>query len=154
MTLETTTDAPDKLSAASVTEYDTGTIEAAIRRLYASRIIKEIEAAHDVPMGLPILAAWFEREGREWLDGAGMEHLADLPADELARIALDGLGGAKSNPSKRCANCTSLFGDERVRCGEDMWRERGHLAEYARGTVANSSRAPFDGCEYFERKGP
>lgn len=123
----------------------------ALRRLAAQRVIEEIRVWQDHPLGFLYLAAWLEGEGRCWLADAGLVSLADRPAWELARTALQN-APLVLDPSRRCANCRYLVtnGDGRVRCGQDIWREQGASAEYAMATVRNSSREPFMGCEYFE----
>ena len=149
-----TIDILSHIAPASAGDYDHVGAEH-LRRFAAAWIVEKVQACLELPMGLPLLAAWFEGEGRQLLDMAGMGHLADMPSGDLAKRAFKWAGEALDDPSRRCANCKHLLGvngNGRVRCGQDQWREAGYSGDYARATVENSSRPPFGACEYFERK--
>ena len=123
-----------------------------VRRLACARVLREIEACLAVPMGEPLLAAWFEGEGREWLEMAGLGHLATLHAGELARRVFEHAPTAFEAASHRCANCAlcvRINGNGRVRCEMGVWEERGKNADYAINTVRGSADR-FEACEFFE----
>ena len=121
-----------------------------VRRLAAARVIEEIKQCLDLSLGADHLSAWFEEGGREWLVMAGMQHLATVPADELAELVFQHAPAA-FDATRRCINCTHLVqlnGSGRVGCELGMWQEQGRRQdEYALKTV----QSRFDGCRLFER---
>jgi len=127
-------------------------MDAAMRRLAAARVIEEAQRCLSIPMGLPYLAAWFQADGREWLDLAGMSHLLEVPPAELAQrifqFAPDLLR------AQRCIYCAHLLhvgGNGRVQCDLGMWEEQDKKnVEYAVSTVRHSSTR-FPGCHLFEK---
>ena len=122
-----------------------------LRRLAAARILEEVQRClHDEPMGLPYLAAWFQGDGREWLDLAGLSHLSDVSAGELARRVFQ--FAPDLFRAQRCAYCVHLVGNGRVRCELGVWEEEwGMRGEYAAATVQHSSKR-FPGCDLFEKR--
>ena len=120
------------------------------RRLAAARVIEEVRHCLDIPLGADHLSTWFEEGGREWLVMAGMQHLATVPAAELAELVFQHAPAA-FDATRRCINCTHLVqlnGSGRVGCELGMWQEQGRRQEeYALLTV----QSRFDGCELFER---
>jgi len=121
-----------------------------MRRLAAARVIAEVRHCLDLPLGADLLSAWFAEGGREWLVMAGMQHLATMPAAELAELVFQ-YAPAAFDATRRCINCTHLVqlnGSGRVGCELGMWQEQGRRQEeYALLTV----QSRFDGCDLFER---
>lgn len=130
------------------------TSENSLRVLAASRIIEEIKSCLPLPMGLPLLASWFEGDGKFWLESAGLGYLVRVPSHELAALCFENGPGELVN--KRCIKCRELVridDNGRVRCRQNHWQAAGFQEEYALGTVRNSSRAPFSGyCEDWREK--
>ncbi|HIP96549.1 MAG TPA: hypothetical protein EYH32_04960 [Anaerolineae bacterium] len=127
------------------------------RRLAADVIIQAVKDALDMSLvSEPYLAMAFESpEMRRMLEIAGLGHLADLPSDELARLALQHAPTVLDG-SRRCANCihARASGNGLVRCVLGVWDERAGSSgvEYAETTVQNSSREMFRACDHFERR--
>jgi hypothetical protein len=116
-------------------------------------VIIEVEACldrEDHDLGLLHLAAWFEGDGRGWLEMAGLDHLAELAPEELARRAFE-FGPEALDKSRRCYNCGHLRGTDsgRVRCGLGLWKGRGWHEDYARATT---NKEKFQGCGDFEQR--
>ena len=124
-------------------------VDAAMRRLAAARVLEEVQGCLDKPMGMPYLEAWFQSDGKEWLDLAGMGHLLEVPAAELAQRVFQFAPDLIT--AQRCIYCTHLeyVGDNRVQCGLGVWEDQGMKQDYAVATVRHSSKR-FPGCDKFE----
>jgi len=124
-------------------------VDAAMRRLAAARVLEEVQGCLGKPMGMPYLAAWFQADGREWLDLAGMGHLLEVPAAELAQRVFQFAPSLIT--AQRCIYCAHLVGNGRVRCESGVWEDDWDMrAEYATATVRHSSTR-FPGCHLFEK---
>ncbi len=120
-----------------------------VRRLACSVIITQVKAATDAAeetplLGLPYLTAWFQSDGKGWLEAAGMGYLTRMPAEELARIAFE--NGPRLFGGTRCNQCSFCRGNGRRVCVMGNWER-----DYAISTVKNSPHSRFRGCGDFKR---